>query len=230
MFTFVDLPVELVELNSIDKNGTRFYSVPNGLEYPSVTSVLSYKDRHKMDEWKSRVGTEEAERISKQATSDGTLVHSMCEDYLNNSFDYSKYANNIMPSLLFNNIKKELDNISDIHLLEGSLYSDILKVAGRVDCIAKYKGELSVIDFKTSRFKKRKEWIQNYFIQESVYAMMFYERTNIKVQKLVTIITCKDGSLQTFVIYDIIRYAKMFNDYLKEWNAKEQEHRGLIKF
>lgn len=231
MFTHIDTKYN-VDLIAEMIDGVRYYLTPEGNYYPSVTSVLSYKDRHKMDEWKNRVGHAEAERISKQSAGDGTLVHSMIEDHLNNKLDLSQYKNNIVPFFLFNNIKRELENITDIHMLEGSLYSDILKVAGRVDCIANYKGELSIIDFKTSRTEKKEEWIQNYFIQESVYAMMFYERTNIKVKKLVTIITCKDGSLQTFEKYDIIKYSKMFNDYLQEWkskpNAKNTEHRTLI--
>jgi len=121
---------------------------------------------------------------------------------------------------MFKSLKPFLDKINNIHVLEGALYSDILKLAGRVDCIAEYENELAIIDFKTSTEPKKREWIDNYIAQECAYAMMYYERTSIKVKKLVTLIACEDGEIQVFQEYDIMKYMKVLMEYI---NAYEKQ-------
>jgi|TARA_B110000503_G_scaffold76728_1_gene118347 hypothetical protein len=197
-FNYVRAPI-LAELSAEITDVGRMYTTPEGNIYPSVTTVLSDGSKKGIEAWKARVGAEEARKISYQASLRGTAVHSICEDYLKND---SNYSSGRMPNNMFSfrQIQPILDkHVDNIHYLEAPLYSDYLKVAGRVDCIAEYDGKLSIVDFKTSRRSKKIEWITNYFMQESAYAVMYEERTGIPVSQLVTIITVDDSESQVFV-------------------------------
>ena len=107
-------------------------------------------------------------------------------------------------------------NLDNIWFQEAPLYSDYIKVAGRVDLIAEWEGKLSIIDFKTSRKPKKREWIKNYFMQESFYAVAFEERTKKPIKQLVTIVMVDDDSPQVFVesrddhIHDFILLRKKY--------------------
>jgi CRISPR/Cas system-associated exonuclease Cas4 (RecB family) len=190
--------IQLNELETETIDGKRHYVTPNG-KYPSITSVLSVLSRDGIAEWRRRVGETEANRISTQAARRGTNVHQMAEDYLNNELT----EKNFLPHerLLFHPIKKALDkSIGQIYAQEAPLYSDYLGLAGRVDCVAEWDGRLSIIDFKTSRKLKKKEWIESYFQQATAYAIMWEERTGIPVDKLVIVITVDDeDEAQVFV-------------------------------
>ena len=164
-------------------------------------------------EWRNRVGEEEANKISKRASTRGNKCHKLCELYLQNK-SISKYSDDPLSMGLFYQIKPYLDSINNIHALEAPLSSKVLKLAGRVDCIAEYKGELAIIDFKTSTKTKREEWIHDYFAQETAYAIMFQELTNLQVKKLVTIIACETGEPQVFEIYDKFMYARKLKEYI----------------
>lgn len=206
---FVDLVAETTEKG-------RTYSVGDK-SYPSVTTVIGEMKKKSIMEWRQRVGPEEANRVSKRATTRGNKVHKLAEDYLNN-LDLSKYRDDPLSLGLFHTVKPYLDRINNIHALEAPLYSHLLKLAGRVDCIAEYDGELSIIDFKTSSKPKREEWIQDYFSQETAYAIMFQELTGLQVKKLVTIIAVEKSEPQVFVITDIKKYVhklKEFIDYYR---------------
>lgn len=206
---FVDLVAETTEKG-------RTYSVGDK-SYPSVTTVIGEMKKKSIMEWRQRVGPEEANRVSKRATTRGNKVHKLAEDYLNN-LDLSKYRDDPLSLGLFHTVKPYLDRINNIHALEAPLYSHLLKLAGRVDCIAEYDGELSIIDFKTSSKPKKEEWIQDYFSQETAYAIMFQELTGLQVKKLVTIIAVEKSEPQVFVITDIKKYVhklKEFIDYYR---------------
>jgi len=99
---------------------------------------------------------------------------------------------------MWGTVVPELHNINNIRCLESGLYSDHLEVAGTVDCIAEYKGKLAVIDFKTSRKVKKREWISNYFMQCAAYSVAFEELTGIPVPKLVVIMGVDDNPVQVF--------------------------------
>lgn len=195
MFTHKDFKFDEIETEQI--NGKRHYVTPKG-KFPSITTVLSVLSRKGIAEWRARVGEEEANRISTQAARRGTNVHLMCEDYINNKLDEKKFMPNERE--MFNAIKPVLDeNINNVVAQEVPLWSSYLGVAGRVDCIAEYNGRLSVIDFKTSRRRKSKEWIGSYFQQASAYCVMFEERTKIPIDQIVIIIAVEDGTSQVFV-------------------------------
>jgi ATP-dependent exoDNAse (exonuclease V) beta subunit len=213
MFKFVDLPVEIPNLESIDKDGKRYYPVPSGKFYPSITTVTSFKKAHVINEWRQRVGEEFANRKTARATGRGTAFHSIVEHYLKNEH-ISTDTFGPLPLTLFQVAKPILNRINNIHLLEGALYSDYLRVAGRVDCIAEFDGELSVIDFKTSDKDKKEEWIENYFVQATAYAVMFYELTGIQPKKIVIIIATEEGHCQVIVKTNLDYYFTLLKEYI----------------
>ena len=141
----------------------------------------------------------------------------MVEHYLKNE-DINK-IDNVLPStkFLFLQSKELLDRIDNIHALEKSLYSDYFGLAGRVDCIAEYDGELAVIDFKTSTKIKPEEWIENYFVQETAYACMYYEMTGIPVKKLITIMVAENGECKVYEKRDKGEYIKLLTRYIKKF-------------
>ena len=197
-------------------NGKRFYKTPEGLLYPSVTTITSQHGKDKIIEWRRRVGEEEANRISTRASNRGTKVHKICENYLNNEEDYARtnpaHIHKTMPDsiAMFKSLQPLLDeHVNNIHALEIPLYSHHLKVAGRVDCIAEYDGKLSIIDFKTSGRLKEESWIKGYFMQCSAYAVMYEERTGIPVSQIVIMIAVESEHPQVFI--------KKRNDYIKDF-------------
>ena len=95
--------------------------------------------------------------------------------------------------MLFKQAKAMYDRIDNIHFQEAPLYSHEFGIAGRVDCIAEFDGVLSIIDFKTSAKRKKKEWIESYFVQETGYVKMYEERSGLKIPQIVTAITCNTG-------------------------------------
>ena len=197
-FNHVEAPT-LTELIAETTDSGRVYNTPDGNRYPSVTTILSELSKAGIAAWRKRVGAEEANRISTQASTRGTKIHQICEDYLNNKPDY---LDGQMPAnvFTFKQIQPILDQyVDNIQYLEAPLYSDFLKTAGRVDCIAEFDGKLSIIDFKTSRKPKKKEWISNYFMQASCYAVMYEERTEIPVSRTVVIVAVDGSEPQVFV-------------------------------
>lgn len=197
-FTHHNHGIELPKLTRKSTEEGRRYYTPDGKAYPSVTTVLGEQGKDKIIQWRARVGEEEANKISHRASTRGTAVHQLCEDYLNNKEDYLEehMPNNIQS---FNDIKSIIDrSINNIWYQEEFLYSDNIECAGQVDCIAEFDNELSIIDFKTSRKPKKEEWIHNYFMQTAFYAAAFYERTNIPIKQGVIIITVDNEPPQVF--------------------------------
>ena len=177
----------------------RTYKCPDGSSFNSVTTVLKVLSEDAIQAWRRRVGEDVANKIGVRAANRGTAVHSIIERYLDNNLEYDK---DVMPDVLstFKDVQPILDeHISEILGLEAPLYSKHLKLAGRVDCVGVFDNKLSIIDFKTSRKIKKKEWIHNYFAQASAYAIMFEERTGIPVPQLVIIIAVDNEEPQVFV-------------------------------
>jgi genome maintenance exonuclease 1 len=192
-----DFP-ELLQENVM---GTRMYVAPNGQRYPSVTTVIADHGKEAILEWRKKVGDEKANEISRKATTRGTSVHKALEKYLKNE-DISSLE--MLPNVksLFVRMKAELDDkVNNIHCLEDRLYSHELKLAGTVDCIAEYKGVLSVIDFKTSIRLKKKENIGGYFMQGSAYATMFTEMSKLNIEQVVILIGVDTANFcQTLIV------------------------------
>ena len=181
-------------------DGSRVYVNAAGVGYPSATTVLGILNKDSINEWRKRVGEEEANRISKQATTRGSKIHSLTEAYLKNEeVDFDAVKASLLDKEMFNKFKTILDPIDNIHCQELALYSDFLRMAGRVDCIAEYNGVRAVIDFKTSNRPKKKEYISSYFMQATAYAIMYEERTGIPVPFIVILIAVDGDEPQVFV-------------------------------
>lgn len=189
-----------VEIRTETIDGKRYYVLPSGEKFRSVTTVLdSALDKTALHEWRKKVGEEEANKISTQAARRGTAVHSIAERYVLNEEDYLRGA---MPSGVdaFKGIQTFLDKYVDNILgIELPLYSNVLKTAGRCDLIAEFNGVPSVIDFKTSRKLKKEEWIESYFLQTTVYSMMFEWLYKIHIPQIVVMIAVDHEDPQLFV-------------------------------
>ena len=215
MFNHVDLTLPKLSRETID--GVRYYSVPDEdelLKLVSITSVTSHFNKEIFINWRKKVGDQEADRITKAATSRGTDMHTLTEHYLKNDD-----LPTVQPisDFLFKIAKGELNKIDNIHALEGSLYSKELGIAGTVDCIAEYNGELAIIDFKTSKKPKPRDWVEHYFVQCMAYGCMLYELTGIAVKKLVIIMACENGESIVYEEYDKKKYIKLLTEYIREF-------------
>ena len=215
MFKHIDLNLPSLKRETID--GVRYYSVPDDgdlIKLVSITSVTSHKNREFFAKWRKKVGEQQANKITKQATSRGTDMHTLTECYLKN-----EDLPTVQPlsDYLFKIAKPELNKITDIHALESSLYSKVLGIAGTVDCIAEYNGELAIIDFKTSKKPKPVEWIEHYFVQCMAYGCMLYELTGISVKKLVIIMACENGECVVYEETDKTKYIKLLQEYIREF-------------
>jgi genome maintenance exonuclease 1 len=213
MFNHIDIELPKLERETID--GVRYYKVPDKDEFlklVSITSVTSHFNREIFVNWRKKVGEEEAQKITKAATNRGTDLHTLVENYL-----YNKDLPSVppLPDFLFKIAKTELNRINNIYALEGSLYSKHLGIAGTVDAIAEFDGELAIIDFKTSKKPKPREWIEHYFVQCMAYGAMLYELTGIAVKKLVIIMACENGECVVYEERDKSKYLKLLTEYIR---------------
>ena len=215
---FIHNPIDLPALDRQTIEGVRYYKVPESgylIKLPSITSITSHYKKDFFDKWRAKVGVEEANRITKRATSRGTEMHLLTEHYLNN--EEVPKAKLPISGMLFNVAKPGLDRIDNIIAQEKALYSLRLGVAGTVDCIADFDGELSIIDFKTSKAPKPREWIEGYFVQAAAYSCMLYERTGLKAKKLVIIMACEDGDLEIYEETDIFPFVQKLSLYIRKF-------------
>jgi len=196
----------------------RTYSTPDGKSYPSITTVLSILSEDAIRAWRERVGVEQADIISGKASRRGTKVHSIVEKYLSNE-DTTQELPHIRQSLA--NLKPVLDNnIGKIYGLEVPLFSHHLKLAGRCDCIAEYNGVPSIIDFKTSKYIKKKERITNYFAQGAAYAIMWEERTGMSIPNIVIIMDVDHEKPSVFVEHRD-NWTKLLEDTIDEYRKRK---------
>ena len=216
MFNHIDVILPKLERQTI--NGVRYYDILDGnqlLKLVSITSVTSHYNKEIFVKWRKRVGDVEADKITKAATSRGTDMHTLTEMHLKNR----DLPSDVLPisEFLFKIAKGSLNRINNIHCLEGPLYSKHLGVAGTTDCIAEYDEELAVIDFKTSKKPKPREWIENYFVQAMFYGMAYYEMTGTPIKKLVIIMACEDGECVVYEERDLKKYMKLVVEYIKKF-------------
>ena len=192
---------EVHSIEAIRTESGRRYKLPNGEMLESITTALGNQPGKKegLMKWRRRVGEKEANRISRKASGRGTSVHSIIEDYLNNTEDPCKDR---MPDavVMFKQLQPILDkSISKVYMQEAPLWSYKYKLAGRVDCVADIKGKLTVVDFKTSMRLKKREWVTDYFLQTAAYSHMIEEMYGETVDQTVIFIAVEDNDPQIFV-------------------------------
>ena len=200
MFNHIECEIpDLVKVTGED--GKRYYTTPDGDRFPSVTTVIGAASSKKQIilDWRKRVGEAEATKISVQAARRGTSVHGIAERYLLNEENIYKKE---MPGNIdsFKSLKPIIDeNVDNIYGVELPLFSKTLKAAGKTDLVAEYCSVPSIIDFKTSRKLKQESWIENYFLQATIYSMMFESLYKIKIPQIVIMITVDHEEPQVFV-------------------------------
>tara|TARA_Y100000310_G_scaffold281763_1_gene302491 strand:- start:390 stop:1061 length:672 start_codon:yes stop_codon:yes gene_type:complete len=207
-FNHTQLNIEFDNLPVEQRSGMRFYKSPTGKWLPSVTTVTGWSKREFFKEWRMKPGNQ-AE--SRRCLTRGNELHQIIEDYINNKENIfkEKQPQNIE---LFKQIQSELHRIDNVYAQEVPLWSDTVSVAGRVDCVAEFDGKISIIDFKGSTKTKKEEWIENYFRQATAYALMFQEKTDIKIENIVIIVACEDGTNQVFKKKPIDYVEGLYND------------------
>ena len=220
--TFNHIEIDYPSLSRETVDGVRYYDTPNGKKLVSITSVISHYNREIFREWRAKVGEQEANKVTKQATSRGTDMHTLAEYYLKNSKLPSVQP---LSEMLFKQAKSTLNKIDNIHAQEQALFSYELGIAGSVDCIAEYEGELAIIDFKTAKKPKPKKWVDHHFVQCAAYGCMLYEMTGIMVKKFVIIMSCEDGEVVVYEEYDKRKYINLLSEYIREFvEFKLQEY------
>lgn len=189
-------------------NGIRHYITPEGVPYPSITTVLATMNGNWLDSWKAAVGIEEANKVSRRATDRGTKIHHLFESYIRDGFlDYTQEMPDVRA--MVKNTIPHLNNINRVLVQETPLYSDTLRLAGTPDLVAEWNGVLSVIDYKNSSHPKEEKDIEGYFSQCTGYAIMLYERFGLMAKQIVVIISVEGYPTQVFV-----KRTKDYKNYL----------------
>ena len=215
---------ESVSLPTENINGKRYYTTPEGKHYPSVTTVTGLLNKKWIKAWRKKIGEEKANKISRKAAGRGTRYHHLQEDFLNNKLTEERLKEATpLDLMMFNQTKELTSKLGDIYMLEGSMYSNELEIAGRVDCVAEFAGKISVIDFKTSTRRKSPSQVKSYFLQETAYATMFEEMYGVPIERIVTIVSVEEtGQSQLFV-----EEPKNWIEPFKELRNQYREEYGL---
>ena len=214
---------EYPTLERVELEIGRHYLDSNQKPVPSVTTVLSgtSKSKNGLIQWRNRVGEEEAERVIKQSTDIGTAVHEAIENYLNgNSWNNFEETHD---QLLAQKISKKfinhgLNGITEIWGLEVGLILDNL-YAGTADCVGLYQGIPTLIDFKTAKKIKKREWIEDYFLQGCAYANAHNVMFNTNIEQIVILMVDRDSMFEEF-----IARPTEFNFLTRKWKNRLLEY------
>jgi len=199
MAKFNHIPVNFTQSALIEKDDAHYYQTPSGVIYPSITTILqktqTLEKQQSLQNWREQETA--SEYITQQASIVGSETHKLIENYLNGEEILEKFR--LLSEAHFNNLLPFVNKINDIHGIELRLYSDKMKLAGTSDCIAKYEGKLSIIDYKTKRSNQREEWLTDHFIQATSYGVMFKELTGIKVEQIVILVSSEKNTRMEFM-------------------------------
>ena len=188
---------EIPKIKQININGVRYYDTPDGTLI-SITSLLKNFTPEGILEWRKAVGEDVANEVMRAAADRGSKVHKIIENCLSNKSENDLVGNyGELAARMFSQMVPALDKIDRIRTLEKGLYSTRFGIAGRVDCIAEYDNELTVIDFKTST-RKRDERNETHLVQASFYSLAWEERTGEKVNQIAILTTTEDGELDVY--------------------------------
>jgi hypothetical protein len=208
------------EIDRVDLSTGRHYNVGGARPLPSVTTVLSAtkppEDAQMLEDWRKRVGDEEADRITNSASDVGDALHQNLENYI---FHGTKPAGMLMSKLLTDLvIKRGLSHVDEIWGCEVPVFSPDL-YAGTVDCVGVHSGDESLIDFKNSRRIKKREWIDDYFLQATSYALAHNIQYGTSIKKCVIMMACWEPKYLEFIIE-----GKEFDEYANKWYDRLAEY------
>ena len=206
-------------LERVDTEIGRHYKDSKGNLVPSVTTVLSSTSNNKegIDKWRQKVGDIEADRIMKQSTDIGTAVHEAIEKYLNKDHwdDFNETNDQLMARNMTSKfINQGLEKITEVWGLEVGLILDNL-YAGTADCVGTYQDIPSLIDFKTARRIKRREWIEDYFLQGCAYANAHNVMFNTEIKQIVILMVDRDLIFKEFIVR-----LNEFNELTAKWKKR----------
>ena len=177
--------------------GQRRYNTPDGAKLPSVTTILdatkTQESRDAINNWRKRVGYEKATQITTEAANRGTRMHTYLEQYVkegaikergSNPFSWASHA---MAEVV---VKEGLSKVDEFWGTEVALYfPDIY--AGTTDCVGVHQGKESILDFKQSNKPKKREWIDDYFLQLAAYSEAHNELHGTKIARGVILMCVK---------------------------------------
>jgi len=226
MFNFVPSDSILEEIESIDSSKGRFYTTPEGNIYPSVTTFLSSFGNESLNEWKKSIGKEISDSISESALTRGRRIHFVMEKYLKSALNRKDFSKSLVPNLrqIFFDMEKTTQRINNIHYIEKGLYSDRLKLAGRVDLIAEFDNKLSIIDYKGSTIEKSEIDIEKYFLQTAAYGIMYKEQTVYDADQLVIIMLCDDMPFPKVFKESASKYHGKLLNLVDEFHKKRKQN------
>ena len=180
-------------------DGSRRYATPDGLKLPSVTTILdatkTEESKQALHEWRRRVGAEKAQAITTEAANRGTRLHSYLENYVkagtigertSNPYSWPSHA---MAAVIAD---KGLTKVNEFWGTEVPLYYPTV-YAGTTDCCGIHDGDEAIIDFKQSNKEKKREWIDDYFLQLCAYSEAHNALHGTKIQKGVIMMAVKPG-------------------------------------
>ena len=206
------------ELTRVEKNDVRYYQDSLSNLVPSVTTILSATGDHSgIDAWKRRVGPKTAKAVVDEATTIGTAVHLAIENYLYGK-EWEQFTDDKM-GMLAHQIAKRficdcLGDIDEVWGLESGLVLDGL-YAGTADCIGIFRGKPTIIDFKTAKKIKRKDWIEDYFLQGAAYANAHNVMYKTNIESIAILMVDRDLLFKEFLVN-----SKEFNSYTEKWKKR----------
>ena len=208
------------------KNGQRQYTGDDDQPVPSVTTVLSDTgDKTALINWRKRVGDAEANRISQEAAGLGTKVHNALEKYVLNE-DYDISGNNhisvMAKKMLDEMIEKGLSQVNEIWGVEVALIAKGL-YAGTSDAVGMFNGVESIIDFKTAKKIKKREWIEDYFMQGCAYALAHNEMFGTDIKQVAILMIDREGKYADFVIN-----GDEFEEYCNKWAMRLADYYNKV--
>lgn len=215
------------KLSRVEENGTRRYRLDGSGDspVPSVTTILdALKDKTHLYEWRKRVGNAEATRITTMSANIGTATHLNIEKHVLDEErpDGTNLVHQMARGLSDVVIDEGLSNVSEVWGTEVPVYYPDL-YAGTTDCVGLWKGHQSIIDFKTTRKPKKKEWIEDYFYQGAAYAMAHNHAFGTNIDHIVIMMVAWDegyeGVYQEFVVE-----GDEFAHYSTGWAYKVKEY------
>jgi len=206
--------------------GKRHYEI-TGQKLPSVTTILSAtqssEKKKKLEEWKKRVGTQQADRIRDVSAMRGTAMHTYLEGYIlgENHLDLTSIGREAerMANVV---IEKGLGDLGEVWGSEVTLYYPGL-YAGATDVVGMYDGREAIIDFKQTNKPKQREWIDDYFTQLAAYAMAHNQVYDTKIQSGIILMCSKDCFFQKFEVHD-----EEFQGYMHEFLRRVDEYYKIV--
>lgn len=214
---------DYLDFNNIDdpETGKRVYACPDGSFLPSVTTILSEtKDMTFLDQWRSRIGDEEADRQVKEATTIGSLMHESVEQHILGQ--ERKVKGNLVHRkarhLADRIISQGLSRVDEVWGVEVPLYFPGA-YAGRTDLIGQYDGIPSIMDHKNSKKIKKEEWVEDYYIQGCAYCLAHNEIYGSNIRQVVLFMASReDDDYKTFILS-----GDKFDDFTDKWIRKLED-------